>query len=127
MRIGDLAKSLNISTDTIRFYEKRGLIASQRRANGYRDYAPDEVARLKLIRLAQGLGFTLAEIAGVVQGLQGDGLADAEVASLLGSKIAEIERKAADLLALRDMLAARLAQACPLQISPVAPRRARTA
>lgn len=127
MRIGKLAKSLNISTDTIRFYEKRGLIGSQRRANGYRDYASDEVARLKLIRLAQGLGFTLTEIAGVVQGLQGEGLDEAEVASILAAKISEIERKAADLLALRDMLAARLAQACPLQVPPVAPRRARTA
>jgi MerR family transcriptional regulator, copper efflux regulator len=65
MLIGELAKKSGISIDTIRFYEKKGLIDSaliKRRTNNYREYSDDSVERLRLIQLFKRLGFTLAEI-----------------------------------------------------------------
>jgi MerR family transcriptional regulator, copper efflux regulator len=63
MKIGALAAQADLSIDTLRFYEREGLIASPRRLfSGYRDY-PDEVLdRIEFIKEAKGLGFTLREI-----------------------------------------------------------------
>ncbi|MBG6483001.1 MerR family transcriptional regulator [Pseudomonas aeruginosa] len=63
MKIGELAKLTGLATSRIRFYEASGLIRSQRKANGYRDYAADTVWILALVTGAQGAGFSLAEIA----------------------------------------------------------------
>lgn len=63
LSIGKLAKQAEWSIDTIRVYEREGLIAPPaRRASGYRDYEPDVVGRLRFIRRAKDLGFTLSEI-----------------------------------------------------------------
>ncbi|MEX0971575.1 MAG: MerR family transcriptional regulator [Paracoccaceae bacterium] len=114
MRIGELARRLDISTDTIRFYERRGLISAARRANGYRDYSAEAEALLRLIRLAQRLGFTLAEIGALTASLQDQSLSRDAVAAILREKLAEIEARTADLQALGDVLRARLADVCPL-------------
>lgn len=53
MRIGDMAQATGLSRDTLRFYEKRGLLRARRGANGYRDYPPDAVAWLRYLRTAQ--------------------------------------------------------------------------
>ncbi len=64
MKIGTVAASTDLSVDTIRYYERRGLIdAPARRPSGYRDYAPSVVDRLLTIRSLQELGLTLDEIA----------------------------------------------------------------
>jgi MerR family copper efflux transcriptional regulator len=61
--IGAVAKRADVGIDTIRYYERQGLLpAPQRRLSGYRDYAPDVVERLRFIRRAKDLGFTLADI-----------------------------------------------------------------
>jgi len=66
MKIGDIARAAGVTTSRIRFYEREGIIpAAERGANGYRDYPPDLVARLRFIEQAQDLGFTLKEIASV--------------------------------------------------------------
>ncbi|KGJ07601.1 MerR family transcriptional regulator [Paracoccus versutus] len=66
MKIGEIAKAAGVTTSRIRFYEKRGIIApAARGANGYRDYPEELVALLRFIEQAQGLGFTLREIASV--------------------------------------------------------------
>lgn len=63
LTIGKLAKLAQTSIDTIRYYEREGLIAPPaRRASGYRDYGPDVVGQLNFIRRAKHLGFTLSEI-----------------------------------------------------------------
>jgi len=62
MKIGELASATGLSRDTLRFYEKRGLLQARRRDNGYRDYPPEAVQWLCYLRSAQQLGFTLAEI-----------------------------------------------------------------
>lgn len=66
MKIGEIANAAGVTTSRIRFYEKRGIIAPAARGpNGYRDYPEDLIALLRFIEQAQGLGFTLREIASV--------------------------------------------------------------
>ncbi|MDP1668504.1 MerR family transcriptional regulator [Phaeovulum sp.] len=117
MRIGELAEASGVSVDTLRFYERRGLVPADRRGNGYRDYPEPTVALVRLIRLAQRLGFSLREIEAVAKGLQATGLDERAVADMLRAKIAEVEARAADLMHLRDLLQARLDAACPLRLT----------
>ena len=63
MQIGTLSALTGLSRDSLRFYEKRGLLQARRAANGYRDYPEEAVQWLGYVRTAQQLGFTLAEIA----------------------------------------------------------------
>ncbi len=63
MKIGELAKLTGLATSRIRFYEASGLIRSQRKANGYRDYAADTVWILELVTGAQGAGLCRGGIA----------------------------------------------------------------
>ena len=63
MTIGRLAKKAGVNIDTIRYYERNGLLPEPvRRASGYREYEPADVRRLRFIMRAKDLGFTLAEI-----------------------------------------------------------------
>lgn len=63
MTIGRLAEQAGVNIDTIRYYERNGLLpAPQRRTSGYREYAPADIERLRFIRRSKELGFTLAEI-----------------------------------------------------------------
>ena len=63
MTIGRLATEAGVPIDTIRYYERNGLLpAPQRRASGYREYAAADIERLRFIRRAKELGFTLTEI-----------------------------------------------------------------
>jgi MerR family transcriptional regulator, copper efflux regulator len=64
MTIGRLAERAGVNIDTIRYYERNGLLpAPSRRASGYRQYGADDVERLRFIRRAKDLGFALVEIA----------------------------------------------------------------
>src|SRR5712671_926155 len=63
LRIGELANEGNVHLETIRYYEREGLMRPpQRTPSGHRAYAPDDVIRLRFIKRAQALGFTLTEI-----------------------------------------------------------------
>src|SRR5215216_4187470 len=63
MRIGEAAAQAGVSVQTLRYYERRGLITKlARRPSGYREYSPDVVRLIRLIKWAQNLGFTLDEI-----------------------------------------------------------------
>ena len=63
LRIGDLAALAGVSADTLRYYERRGLLTpSRRRTSGYREYAPEAAAVVHFIKHAQALGFALAEV-----------------------------------------------------------------
>src|SRR5260370_23809388 len=65
MNIGELARSAQVNIDTIRYYERRGVLASPaRRPSGYRVYSAETVERLRLARALQSRGFTLEEIVG---------------------------------------------------------------
>ena len=65
MRIGQVASASNVGVETIRFYEKRGLLQKPRRptGGGYRDYPPETTQRITFIRGAQQFGFSLKEVA----------------------------------------------------------------
>ena len=117
MRIGELATATGLTREALRFYESRGLLRASRAGNGYRDYAPETVALVQYIRLAQQLGFTLAEVGEAVPGLwaaQGEADSDPAVASLLQRKLDTIDERIAGLTQLRQELVARIGQACPL-------------
>lgn len=119
MLIGELAAISGLSHDTLRFYERQGLLSARRYDNGYRRYGPETAARLTLIRLAQGLGFSLAEIHDVLRQMDGlqDGTLDTpQVQRLLEGKLAQIDARLAGLQALREQLANQLRHACPLQV-----------
>jgi len=113
MRIGSLAEASGVSRDTLRYYEKQGLIRADRWPNGYRDYPEGMVEMVRLIRQGQALGFSLKEIGALVQGL-GGGLSQVEVEQLLRGKLAEIDARMKELSNLRAVVAQRLAEACPL-------------
>jgi DNA-binding transcriptional MerR regulator len=63
VRIGEIANRSGVSVDTVRFYERLGVLPSpDREPSGYRDYAPETVERIQLTRELQAIGFTLREI-----------------------------------------------------------------
>jgi MerR family mercuric resistance operon transcriptional regulator len=64
--IGELARAAAVNVETIRFYERRGLVRQPERGDGYRRYPESDLDRLRFIRRAKDLGFTLAEIAGLL-------------------------------------------------------------
>jgi Hg(II)-responsive transcriptional regulator len=102
--IGRAAKQASVTIDTIRFYERRGLLPEAHRTPvGYRLYSLETIARLHFIRRAKGLGFTLDEIGSLLK-LQDSGGPKAEVKALTGRKLEKIEIKIADLQRMRDTL-----------------------
>ena len=122
MQIGELAAATGLTRDTLRFYEKRGLLLSRRLANGYRDYPPEAVQWLCYLRAAQALGFTLAEIETGLPLLDDPGAAaPAAAAPLLRDallrKLEDIDARIAGLSALRADLTRELARpgfGCPV-------------
>jgi DNA-binding transcriptional MerR regulator len=123
MQIGELAARSGLSHDTLRYYERQGLIAAQRGGNGYRRYAPETPGRLALIRLAQGLGFSLAEIREVLSLLQtaGGELPTAQVQALLQARLARMDQRLAELQRLREQVRQQLEAACPLRLASAGP------
>ncbi|MCI0462765.1 MAG: heavy metal-responsive transcriptional regulator [Gemmataceae bacterium] len=105
MTIGQVARQAGVGVETVRFYERQGLLAGPARtAAGYRQYTEDVVARLRFIRRAKELGFTLKEI-GELLALRSDPETKcAEVKGRAKAKIADIETKVRDLQRMRDAL-----------------------
>lgn len=113
LTIGQVARLADTGVETIRFYEREGLLDQPaRRPSGYREYPADVVARLRFIRRAKELGFTLKEIRELLA-LRHDPDADtAEVKRRAEAKIADIDARIRDLQRARQALV-RLAEACP--------------
>jgi len=111
MKIGELAKKAGVAIDTVRYYEKRGLIPrAARTASGYRDYQQHDVARLKFIVQSKELGFTLDEIAQLLA-LRSDGRACIEVRRVAEAKAQDIAIKIQKLSQMHQTLLA-LAEQC---------------
>jgi DNA-binding transcriptional MerR regulator len=105
LRSGELAELAGVSSDTLRYYERKGVLARPRRsANGYRLYPPEAVQRVALIRRALALGFTLDELAPVLRVRDGGGAPCKQVRELVAKKLAGIEAQLVDLARLRDDL-----------------------
>jgi DNA-binding transcriptional MerR regulator len=109
--IGTLAKRAGVSIDTVRYYERGGLLAPKTRlASGYRRYSELEVARLRFIRRAQALGFSLKEVKEL---LALSNLRDVgRVKRAAQTKLADVEERIASLERVRKGLASLIA-ACP--------------
>ena len=109
--IGQLAKRGGVGIDTVRYYERNGLLAPRDRlSSGYRRYGELEVARLRFIRRAQALGFTLKEIKDLLAlSAQRD---VGRVKRSAQAKLRDVETRIADLVRVRDGLAT-LIDACP--------------
>lgn len=113
MKIGELAKRAEVPIDTVRYYEREGLIPPPvRRASGYRDYLDADVDRLRFVRRAKGLGFTLHEIRELLDltAMSGDDMAALNARAQ--SKLQDVEDKILALTRVRDALHG-LVTACP--------------
>ncbi len=107
MTIGQVARRAGVGIDTVRFYERQGLLAKPaRRASGYRQYGEDAVGRLRFIRRAKDLGFTLAEIAELLALRRDPDTTCAEVKHKARAKLADVEARIADLQRIRQALLA---------------------
>jgi MerR family copper efflux transcriptional regulator len=112
LTIGKVAARTGLGIDTIRFYEKEGLIPEPaRRPSGFRDYDPDVLERLRFIRQAKALGFSLKEIADLLALRVDDKRTCEEVYRRTSEKIADIETRIRDLERIKAALA-NMAAAC---------------
>ena len=108
MTIGRLADAAGVNVETIRFYQRSGLINEPARPySGYRTYGNEDVRRIRFIKRAQLLGFTLDEIASLLE-LEGS-RACASTRDLAATKLAMVEAKLNDLRAMKTTLAGMVA------------------
>lgn len=113
MKIGEFAQRAGVGIDTVRYYERQGLLpAPSRQASGYRRYEPTDIARLRFVRRAKALGFTLVEVRELLalSGRRENDMAGLKTAAV--EKLADVEGKLAELTRIRDGLKA-LVASCP--------------
>jgi MerR family transcriptional regulator, copper efflux regulator len=112
LTIGQVAKSAGVNVETIRFYEREGLIGKPpRRPSGYRQYQPDVVRRIRFIQRAKELGFSLREITELLSLRVARGSTCGDVRTRALSKMKDIDAKIAVLKGMRGALV-RLSEAC---------------
>jgi len=108
MRISAFTQRTGVSRDTVRFYERRGLLRPAVAANGYRDYSELDVERVALIRIGQRLGFTLREIGPLARAWEQDALGPSEQRRVITRRLGEIDARIAEMQAIRTYLVAKL-------------------
>ena len=102
---GQLAKAANVNTETLRYYERRGLMPEPpRRESGYRTYPQESVARLNFIKGAQELGFSLEEIKELLALRVDETASRSTVRQRAQTKVAQIDEKIRKLQQMRDAL-----------------------
>lgn len=113
MQIGRLAAQAHVSVDTVRYYERAQLLPPpSRTAAGYRAYPPAVVHRLRFIRRAKDLGFSLDEIRDLLALSDQRGTGVAMIREIAARRLADVEERLAELTRLRDGLG-QLVDACP--------------
>ena len=136
MSSGQIAKAAGVNVETLRFYERQGLLPRpERTASGHRRYGQEALDRLHLIKRAQELGFSLPDIAGLIEALHDPKAVCEDVCATVQAKIDHVNHLLAQLRARRQRLV-RLRNACPqsrplrecpvveeLVARPAAPRR----
>lgn len=110
--IGTAARQAGVNVETIRFYERSGLIKRPPKGEGYRQYTPELIARVRFIRQAQGIGFWLREIEELLALEAGPGADCGEVRARARTKAEEVDHKLAELGRVRAALEAVIA-GCP--------------
>lgn len=113
MKIGQLAQRSGVGIDTVRYYEREGLLPKPPRlASGYRSYGPIDLKRLRFVRRGKALGFTLPEIRELLALSSHGGKDMAAMKAVAQEKLADVESKLVELARIRDGLIA-LIEACP--------------
>jgi MerR family mercuric resistance operon transcriptional regulator len=121
LSIGKLSKQSGVNIETIRYYEKIGVMpAPGRSAGGFRVYGPDHLKRLSFVRRCRLLGFSLDEIRSLLRLVDGHGHTCVEVHALMLSHLAEIRRKIRDLRRLQRAMA-EMAARCSGESVPECP------
>ena len=109
LRAGQFAQLAGVSTDTLRHYERLGLLPRPRRsANGYREYPREALDRVRLVQRALRVGFTLAELARILKSRDKGGVPCREVRALAEAKLRNVEEQLRELTCLREDLCATL-------------------
>jgi len=104
---GELAELAGVSTDTLRHYERKGVLSRPlRKANDYRQYPASALQRVTLTRRAIAVGFTLDELASVLNVRDSGGAPCAEVRALAAAKLSDVETRLRELSELRNELRA---------------------
>lgn len=112
MRTAQVAELVGVNTQTLRYYERRGLLPDPERTRaGYRDYGPDAVRTVRFVKRSQELGFTLTEIETLLDLADGGPNSCETTRHLATEKISQLDDKIATLHAMRASLA-RLAATC---------------
>lgn len=105
LRSGEMARLAGVSPDTLRHYERKGLLPAPRRSqNGYREYHYSLLDRVRMIRRALSVGFTIDELATVFRERDRGGAPCRRVRSLAAEKLVEVEARLAEIKTLRDDL-----------------------
>ncbi|MBI2826040.1 MAG: MerR family transcriptional regulator [Planctomycetia bacterium] len=105
LRTGEVARLAGVNVETLRFYEREGiLVEPPRRMSGYREYPPDTVDLIRFVKRAQELGFSLREIQELLNLRKVPRRATGKVPGLVRGKISEIDHKIRDLQAMRRAL-----------------------
>ena len=121
MRISELAQQVGLSIDTIRFYEKRGLLDQShfsRHANRYRDYSEVAVSRLLLIKQGQAAGLTLTEIGRWIDAWESNQLTLEEKIDFFLCKIDEVDTRIAQLEGVKAYLREKIQMMADKAIAP---------
>jgi DNA-binding transcriptional MerR regulator len=121
MLIHELAQRTDLTVDTIRFYEKRGLLDGEhfsRRANNYRDYSEAALNRLTLIKQGQAAGLTLTEICRSIRAWESNQLTPQEKIEFFQGKLEEIDARIAQLEAIKAYLFKKLQCMAEEQLTP---------
>jgi Hg(II)-responsive transcriptional regulator len=109
MRIGEVASRAGVNVETLRYYERRGLLSEpERQPSGYRSYAEKSVRVVRFIKRAQELGFTLADVEELLRLAEGGPESCREVRELATAKIEDMDRRIATLRAMKRSLTALL-------------------
>lgn len=111
MNIGIASRKSNLPTKTIRYYEEINLITPARADNGYRDYSAEDIHALSFLQRARNLGFSIEECRHLLSLYNDKNRSSSEVKSLALNKISLIDKKVAELTAMKQMLT-RLAKDC---------------
>lgn len=105
LKTGQLAEQAGVNVETLRFYERQGLLPEPpRRPSGYREYPPDTVQRIRFIQRAKELGFTLREIKGLLELRVDPDTTCTQVRNRAAEKIADVKQKISDLKAIERAL-----------------------
>ena len=106
MKIGQAASRAGVNIQTLRYYERRGLLPRQpRRQSGYREIADDAVRVVRFVKRAQALGFSLDEIEDLLRLRRDRGRDRRRVRSIAATRLQSVDEKIADLKAMRNALA----------------------